>query len=285
MTDSTTASLLTALNETLQSLLMRMPAARWQGEGLDASLAVWHAMPRGLAAVPANSLEQAASIALLDPQGHYPVLRNNLLGFAAGKPANHALLWGARGTGKSSMVRAACAEMLEAYPDTVSVIEVLQEGLGYLPDLLEVILRSPERRFVLLLDDLAYEDGASVQGYNALKSLLEGSLLVRQGQILVVATSNRRHLVSELAIEQDSARALHSREIIEEKVSLSDRFGLWLGFPSSSQDDYLAMVKLHAKAAGLTYSDAMQADALEWAMTRGGRSGRVAAQFVRAHTA
>lgn len=246
----------------------------WQGEGLDAPVAAWRGLPHGLMAVA--ELNAPPLTQLLDPHGHSAVLLSNLRTFAKGKSANHALLWGARGMGKSSLVRAVCHAVMEEWPDGFGVIEILQEGLPSLSLLLAAFQSQPARRFVLLLDDLAFEDGASPQGYNALKSLLEGSLLVRPGQILLLATSNRRHLVSELALEQDSTRALHAKEAVEEKVSLSDRFGLWLGFPSCSQEEYLAMVGLHA--AGRPYTES---EALEWAMMRGGRSGRVAAQFVQ----
>ena len=283
MSQDTHADTLQRIAMALENIQARLPAPVWSGQGLrEVTLGIWHGLPEGLRVMDAGRLASARGQSLLDGQGHYPVLEANVLAFAQGKPANHILLWGARGTGKSSMVRKACAEMLVQANGDIGVIEILQQGLGSLSDLLGAIAQQPARRFLLLLDDLAYEEGASAQGYNALKSLLEGSLLVMPGQILVVATSNRRHLVSESAMEQDSSRILHAKESIEERVSLSDRFGLWLGFPSIDQEQYLAMVAMHLQATGLAPDvEQWRHDALEWAITRGGRSGRVAAQFVR----
>jgi predicted AAA+ superfamily ATPase len=201
--------------------------------------------------------------------------------FLAGRPCNHVLLWGSRGTGKSSLVKA----LLHEYADQgLRLIEVDKQDLLDLPDIVEPLFDRPER-FLLYCDDLSFE--ANDPSYKALKAMLDGSISVAPDNVLLCATSNRRHLLPEYLRENEDARLiegeLHHGEAVEEKISLSERFGLWLSFHPFSQDDYLAIVAYWlerlAWPAGLEES-ARQA-ALQWALQRGSRSGRVAWQFAR----
>ncbi len=197
--------------------------------------------------------------------------------FAAGLPANNALLWGARGTGKSSLVKAVHGQVVrETAEAPPALVELHREDLDALPRLL-ALLRHGERRCVLFCDDLSFD--AHDTRYKALKAVLEGGLEGRPETVVFYATSNRRHL---LAQEAGDTRydPLHGGDSADEMVSLSDRFGLWLGFHHMGQDTYLAIVRTYAAAAGLS-TDTLEADALEWAMTRGARSGRVAWQFIQ----
>ncbi len=206
-------------------------------------------------------------------------LLRNTQAFAQGRSANNALLWGAKGTGKSSLVKAAHAEINGASPGSVALVEVPREDIATLPRLLPVLADSP-RRFILFLDDLSF-DGDDRQ-YKSLKAVLDGGLRGRPGNVLVYATSNRRHLMPRDMIENERSTAINPAEAVEEKVSLSDRFGLWLGFHNMDQDTYLAVVDAYAQAAAVTIpQDELHRQANEWSITRGARSGRVAWQFVQ----
>ena len=207
------------------------------------------------------------------------ILRGNTERFAAGKPANNALLWGARGMGKSSLVKAVHQEINQDRPGALALIEIHREDIESLPHLLK-ILAAEERRCLLYCDDLSFDAGES--SYKSLKAVLEGGLEGRPDNVLFYATSNRRHLMPRDMIENERATAIHPGEAVEEKVSLSDRFGLWLGFHPCSQDDYLAMVRGYCRDLGIDMDDdELRRDALEWATTRGARSGRVAWQYVQ----
>ncbi|BDV35439.1 ATP-binding protein [Methylocystis iwaonis] len=204
------------------------------------------------------------------------ILFSNTARFAQGLPANNALLWGARGMGKSSLVKAVHGAL--AGEGRLKLVEIHREDIEALPDLLGALAGAPYQ-FVVFCDDLSF-DGPETS-YKALKSALEGGVEGRPGNVLFYATSNRRHLMPRDMMENESANAIHGKEAVEEKVSLSDRFGLWIGFHNCSQDDYLAMVFGYARHYGLEAPEAdIRAQALEWAMTRGARSGRVAWQFV-----
>lgn len=206
-------------------------------------------------------------------------LLENTRRFAAGLPANNALLWGARGMGKSSLVKAIHATINRERPGALLLVEILREDLSSLPTLLRQLATSG-RQALLFCDDLSFSgDDAS---YKTLKAVLDGGVEGRPANVLLYATSNRRHLMPRDMIDNERATAIHPGEAIEEKVSLSDRFGLWLGFHSCDQETYLAMVRGYAVAFGLeTDADALRAAALEWATTRGNRSGRVAWQFIQ----
>ncbi len=208
-------------------------------------------------------------------------LRRNTEQFIEGRPANNVLLTGARGTGKSSLIKACLNEFASR---GLRLIEVDKTDLIDLPDLVDLVAIRPER-FVVFCDDLSFDEGEP--GYKALKSVLDGSVAQTSDNLLIYATSNRRHLLPEymkenLSYTHTDDGEVHPGEVIEEKISLSDRFGLWIGFHNCSQDDYLAMVFGYANHFGLGAPEAtIRAEALEWSITRGGRSGRVAWQFVQ----
>lgn len=210
------------------------------------------------------------------------IITRNTAQFVAGKPANNVLMTGARGTGKSSLVKA----MLNQFADQgLRLIEIDKDDMGDLPDIIELIADRPER-FIIFSDDLSFEDGES--GYKALKSVLDGSVAAPSDNVLIYATSNRRHLMPEYAAEnlQTSTPAtgeLHYGEAVEEKVSLSERFGIWLSFYQFKQDDYLDIVYYWLKTLGYPAERVEEArrEALQWALHRGSRSGRVAQQFAR----
>jgi predicted AAA+ superfamily ATPase len=207
------------------------------------------------------------------------ILRGNTERFAAGKSANNALLWGARGMGKSSLVKAVHQRVNQDKPGSLALIEIHREDIESLPALLQILAES-ERRCLLFCDDLSFDAGES--SYKSLKAVLEGGLEGRPANVLFYATSNRRHLMPRDIIENERTTAIHPGEAVEEKVSLSDRFGLWLGFHPCSQDDFLSMVKGYCRDLGIRIDDEdLRREALEWAATRGARSGRVAWQYVQ----
>ncbi len=205
------------------------------------------------------------------------ILVDNTRQFARGFPANNAMLWGARGMGKSSLVKAAHAAVCEAgWP--IALIEIHREDIATLPSLLER-LRTADRRALVFCDDLSFEREDA--DYKALKSVLDGGIEGRPANVLFYATSNRRHLMPRDMIENEASTAITPGEATEEKVSLSDRFGLWLGFHGCDQATYFAMVEAYAAARALPIdSKTLRAQAAEWATTRGARSGRVAWQFI-----
>jgi len=198
----------------------------------------------------------------------------NLQRFAAGLPCNHALLWGVRGTGKSSIAKAAFMAVAEAHAD-LKLVEVDRDQVTALPELFDVLRARPER-FVVLCDDLSFEEGAAAA--KALKSALEGGVSGPPANVLFTATSNRRHLMPRGHGEDRGL--ISAAEDAEEEVSVSDRFGLWIGFPAMDQPTYLAAVTAYAARYGLAVPD-LERRALQWAQLRGGRSGRVAWQFIR----
>jgi uncharacterized protein len=207
------------------------------------------------------------------------ILLANTERFAAGRPANNALLWGARGMGKSSLIKAIHGAINAARPHALALIEIHREDIDSLPRLLQRLAQSG-RRCLMFCDDLSFDLGDTT--YKSLKAVLEGGIDGRPDNVLFYATSNRRHLMPRDMIENERSTAIHPGEAIEEKVSLSDRFGLWLGFHPCSQDDYLAMVDGYVRHFGLEIDpQTLRREALEWAQTRGARSGRVAWQYVQ----
>jgi predicted AAA+ superfamily ATPase len=207
------------------------------------------------------------------------ILLENTRHFADGLPANNALLWGARGMGKSSLVKAVHARINKGRRKKLVLIEVHREDIATLPLLLR-LLRGDARQFLIYCDDLSFDKDDT--SYKSLKAALEGGIEGRPGNVLFYATSNRRHLMPREMMENERSTAINPAESVEEKVSLSDRFGLWLGFHNCSQDDYLAMVEGYAVHYGLKVPKPdLHARALAWAMTRGARSGRVAWQFIQ----
>ncbi len=210
------------------------------------------------------------------------ILVDNTRRFAAGLPANNVLLWGARGMGKSSLVKAAHAAVNADRTDgepPLKLIEIHREDIDSLPRLMAILKNAPYR-FLLFCDDLSFDHDDT--SYKSLKAALEGGVEGRPDNVIFYATSNRRHLLPRDMIENERSTAINPSEAVEEKVSLSDRFGLWLGFHKCSQDDYLEMIDGYVRHYGLSVDpQTRRADALEWATTRGSRSGRVAWQFVQ----
>ena len=206
-------------------------------------------------------------------------LLENTLRFSRGLPANNAMLWGARGMGKSSLVKAAHAQANAERPGSLALVEIERGDIATLPELLRV-LRAHPRRCLVFCDDLSFEREDA--DYKALKSVLDGGIEGRPETVLFYATSNRRHLRPRDMIDNERSTAINPGEAVEEKVSLSDRFGLWIGFHACDQDTYLAMVAGYAGALALPVGEeSLRAQALEWSATRGGRSGRVAWQFAQ----
>ncbi|MGF1474155.1 MAG: ATP-binding protein [Geminicoccaceae bacterium] len=205
------------------------------------------------------------------------ILEANTRQFADGHAANNALLWGARGMGKSSLVKAVHARINAGRTDRLALIEIHREDLPSLPMLLGALARQ-DRRCILFCDDLSFDAGET--SYKSLKAVLEGGLEGKPGNVLFYATSNRRHLMPRQMIENERSTAIHPGESVEEKISLSDRFGLWLGFHPCDQATYLAMIDAYADHFSLKADD-LHRQALEWAQTRGTRSGRVAWQFTQ----
>ncbi|HKO08519.1 MAG TPA: ATP-binding protein [Alphaproteobacteria bacterium] len=207
------------------------------------------------------------------------ILLDNTRRFADALPANNALLWGARGMGKSSLVKAIHAHINRERPKALALVEIHREDIPSLPRLLDK-LRDSKRRFVLFCDDLSF-DGADTT-YKSLKAVLEGGVEGRPANVVLYATSNRRHLMPRDMIENERSTAINPSEAVEEKVSLSDRFGLWLGFHHCDQDTYFAMIESYAARHGLDIPvEQLQREANEWSITRGSRSGRVAWQYIQ----
>ena len=206
------------------------------------------------------------------------ILVENTQRFAQGHTANNVLLWGARGMGKSSLVKAAHAAML-AKGHPLKLIELHREDIETLPALMN-LLRSAPFRFILFCDDLSFDAGEN--SYKSLKAVLDGGIEGRPENVLFYATSNRRHLLPRDMMENEKSTAINPNEAVEEKVSLSDRFGLWLGVHKCSQDEYLAMIDAYAAHFGLVHPvEQLHHEALEWSTTRGSRAGRVAWQYIQ----
>ncbi|MDR6953727.1 putative AAA+ superfamily ATPase [Ancylobacter sp. 3268] len=242
---------------------------------------VWHAEGRRLEPVPRVS--RVAMELLKGIDRTRDMLVDNTSRFARGLPANNALLWGARGMGKSSLVKAAHAEVnaglvADGLPP-LKLVEIHREDIETLPALMSLMRPAPFR-FIVFCDDLSFD--ADDTSYKSLKAVLEGGIEGRPDNVIFYATSNRRHLLPRDMMENERSTAINPGEAVEEKVSLSDRFGLWLGFHKCSQDDYLEMVRGYAARFGLPIDDeTLRRESLEWSTTRGARSGRTAWQYVQ----
>jgi predicted AAA+ superfamily ATPase len=237
---------------------------------------VWHAQEKTLEGI-ANVHRVALSL-LKGIDRLRDILLDNTLRFARGLPANNVLLWGARGMGKSSLVKAVHAAV-GASGHPLKLIEIHREDIETLPELMALLRGLPDR-FILFCDDLSFDAGDT--SYKSLNAALEGGIEGRPDNVVFYATSNRRHLMPRDMMENERSTAISPSEAVEEKVSLSDRFGLWLGFHRCSQDEYLEMVRGYAVHYALRIGAAqLKQEALEWATTRGSRSGRVAWQFVQ----
>jgi hypothetical protein len=239
---------------------------------------VWHPDGRRLAAVHRVNRVEMSLLRGIDRVRD--LLVENTERFARRLPANNALLWGARGMGKSSLVKAAHAAMIAAHPEAgLKLVEIHREDIESLPELMGLVRTAPQR-FIVFCDDLSFD--AEDTSYKSLKTMLEGGIEGRPDNVIFYATSNRRHLMARDMVENERATAINPGEAVEEKVSLSDRFGLWLGFHRCSQDEYLAMVEGYVTHYRVPLAAAeLRREALEWATTRGARSGRVAWQYVQ----
>ncbi len=242
---------------------------------ITAEAFVWHISPDRLE--PVNKVNRVDLSLLVGIDRPRKTLMNNTLMFARGNAANNALLWGSRGMGKSSLVKAVHAEV-NAQVGGVKLVEVQREDLSSIGRLLNVLRAAKDQRFLLFCDDLSFEHDDT--HYKSLKAVLDGGIQGRPQNVVFYATSNRRHLMPRDMIENERSTAINPAEAVEEKISLSDRFGLWLGFHPCDQDDYLKMIRGYCVAHGVEISDAdLFTEAIEWQATRGNRSGRVAWQY------
>lgn len=276
MTDTLSGGDLAPQLTRIAAALERMaPAPLPDPDFTEAEAFVWATGPERLDPVPHVSRVDISLLVGVDRSRD--TLLENTRHFARGLPANNALLWGARGMGKSSLVKAAHAQIL-AEGLSLKIVELAREDLPTVARLLSHLRAAPEQRFLLFCDDLSFSHDD--QHYKSLKAVLDGGISGRPENVLFYATSNRRHLMPRDMIENERSSAINPGEAVEEKVSLSDRFGLWLGFHPCSQDEYLAMIRGYCDAHGVTVSpERLRAEAIEWQATRGSRSGRVAWQF------
>jgi hypothetical protein len=264
----------TTLTRIAEALERMAPAPMAAPDFAAADGFVWHVDPDRLE--PVAKINCVSLDLLVGIDRSRDTLLDNTRQFARGLPANNALLWGARGMGKSSIVKAVHAQVIaEGLP--LKIVELQREDLPSVARLLN-LLRASKERFLLFCDDLSFSHDD--QHYKSLKAVLDGGIEGRPDNVVFYATSNRRHLMPRDMIENERSSAINPSEAVEEKVSLSDRFGLWLGFHPCSQDQYLAMIDGYCAAHGVTVdADRLRAEAIEWQATRGARSGRVAWQF------
>ncbi|MCW8915903.1 MAG: ATP-binding protein [Magnetovibrio sp.] len=274
MTNHTLQPVLERIAEALEALA---PAQKSTNDLSTADAFVWQT--EGELLNPIKKVNRVDFSLLKGIQSQADTLLANTRQFANGSPANNALLWGARGTGKSSLVKAVHAEINTDRDDPLLLVEIHREDIPSLPQLLD-ILRESNRRTVLFCDDLSFD--ANDAQYKSLKAVLDGGIEGRPDNVIFYATSNRRHLMARDMIENERSTAINPSESVEEKVSLSDRFGLWLGFHNLDQATYFAICEGYAEHYKLDITtEDLRAQALEWSMTRGARSGRVAWQFIQ----
>jgi predicted AAA+ superfamily ATPase len=272
---SPNGEILTRIADALERLAPRPDAEPEIG---SADAFIWQ--PQGARLVPVPRVNRVEMTLLKGIDRVRDTLVENTERFAKGLPANNALLWGARGMGKSSLVKASHAAVNRSVArGNLKLVEIHREDIESLPELMALVRPSPYR-FIVFCDDLSFD--AEDTSYKSLKAVLEGGIEGRPENVILYATSNRRHLMSRDMMENERSTAINPGETVEEKVSLSDRFGLWLGFHRCSQDEYLAMVEGYVGHFRIPMQgDALRAEALEWATTRGSRSGRVAWQYVQ----
>jgi len=260
--------------DALERLAPALPAAP---NLKDSDAFVWNADHNQLK--PATNINLVHLALLKGISRTRDTLLNNTLRFAKELPANNALLWGARGMGKSSLVKAVHARINQDAPNALALIEIHREDISSLPLLLDQ-LRQHDRRFLLFCDDLSFDQGNSE--YKSLKAVLEGGIEGRPENVIFYATSNRRHMMPRDIIENDQSNEINPSDAVDEKVSLSDRFGLWLGFHACDQTTYLDMIQGYVEHYHLNIdAQTLRAEAIEWSVTRGGRSGRVAWQYIQ----
>jgi predicted AAA+ superfamily ATPase len=278
MTDKSAKELLLRLERIAAALERQSPPAPPPADPSSAAAFIWHPPLRRLEPVAKVNRVELELLRGIDRVRD--ILLDNSFRFAANFPANNALLWGARGMGKSSLVKAVHHTVNEKTGGKLKLVEIHREDIETLPQLMTVVRTMPELRFIVFCDDLSFD--AADTSYKSLKAALEGGVEGRPSNMILYATSNRRHLLSRDMMENERSTAINPSEAVQEKVSLSDRFGLWLGFHSCSQDEYLDMVAGYAKYFSLEINcDHLRAGALEWAATRGSRSGRVAWQYIQ----
>ncbi|MBN8972115.1 MAG: ATP-binding protein [Rhizobiales bacterium] len=276
--DDTTDRIARALETIAAHLASGAPATTQPQDIAKAEAFIWNPSGR---LIPVPKVNRVELDLLKGVDRMRDILIENTERFATGLPANNALLWGARGMGKSSLVKAAHASV-NARPDVngrLKLIEIHREDIESLPTLM-ALLRASEFMFIVFCDDLSFDGNDA--SYKSLKAVLEGGIEGRPDNVILYATSNRRHLLAREMVENERSTAINPGEAVEEKVSLSDRFGLWLGFHKCSQDEYLAMVRGYCAHFGIKLDDEqLEHEALEWSTTRGSRSGRVAWQFTQ----
>jgi uncharacterized protein len=275
MTNSPENSLLLRVAEALERLAPALPPS---ADVSSHEAFVWRSSPPGLDAVSRVNRVDLSLLKAID------LTRDELLAntrrFAQGFPANNALLWGARGMGKSSLVKAAQATVNVEVGGLLKIVEIHREDINSLPQLTALLRAHHGYRFIIFCDDLSFDNQDT--SYKSLKAALDGGLEGRPPNVIFYATSNRRHLLPRDMIENERSTAINPSEAVQEKVSLSDRFGLWLGFHNCSQDEFFEMVEGYAAHFKLKISkEALRAAAVEWSVTRGARSGRVAWQLIQ----
>ena len=275
MTQETDRSLLARIAAALERLA---PPAGGRPDLGASSAFVWHASPPRLEPVARVNRVDLSLLRGIDLTRD--LLIENTERFAQGLPANNALLWGARGMGKSSLVKASHHDINARRGGNLKLVEIHREDIESLPLLMNIIRAAPEARFIVFCDDLSFDAGDT--SYKSLKAALDGGIEGRPANMVFYATSNRRHLLPRDMIENERSTAINPSEAVQEKVSLSDRFGLWLGFHNCSQDEFLAMVEGYARHYRLKIApEDLRAGAIEWQATRGSRSGRVAWQYIQ----
>lgn len=275
MSEKSKKKLLERVAEALERLAPAPPPAP---QVADHEAFIWRKDPPGLEPVIRVNRVNIALLKGIDQTRD--ILLENTRRFARGLPANNALLWGARGMGKSSVVKAAHAAVNRECGGTLKLVEIHREDIESLPAMMALLRRETGFGFIVFCDDLSFD--AQDTSYKSLKAALDGGLEGRPENVILYATSNRRHLLPRDMIENERSTAINPSEAVQEKVSLSDRFGLWLGFHNCSQDEFLEMIDGYVAHYGLKASrDAWMPKAIEWSATRGSRSGRVAWQFVQ----
>jgi predicted AAA+ superfamily ATPase len=273
--DKSLVDLVTRMAAALDRLAPAVPEAT---DFRAADAFVWHADRSAFE--PVSRVNRVALPLLKAIDQVRDILMENTKRFAAGLPANNALLWGARGMGKSSLVKAAHGEVVKRAKGRLKLVEIHREDIESLPRLMALLRPEKQLRFIVFCDDLSFD--AEDTSYKSLKAALEGGIEGRPDNMIFYATSNRRHILPRDMVENERSTAVNPHEAVQEKVSLSDRFGLWLGFHNCSQNDYLTMVVSYARHYELEVtSGELSAMAIEWAATRGSRSGRVAWQFIQ----
>ncbi|MBD9386808.1 ATP-binding protein [Agrobacterium sp. AGB01] len=275
--DQTTALLLNEIRRLTDAVERLAGPAPAKNDWSAADCFVWSAENKSLQPVPRPN---RIALQLIRGVDHVrDILHENTLRFAEGFPANNVLLWGARGMGKSSLVKAVHEDVRNATGVSLKLVEVHREDISTLPALMS-LMKDQDHRIIVFCDDLSFDHDDTA--YKSLKAALDGGIEGRPDNVLFYATSNRRHLLPRNMMENEQSTAINPGEAVEEKVSLSDRFGLWLGFHKCNQEDYLTMINSYAEHFELGIDeDTLKAEALEWATTRGGRSGRVAWQYIQ----